>query len=49
MYKYDWLEKNPGLDAKTARKSIPWDDLLSDDEDIVGDRSLKSFIFPWKD
>jgi len=49
LYKYDWLEKNPELDPRTARKSVPWDELLADDEETVGHRSFKSFIFPWKD
>lgn len=49
MYKYDWLEKNTEVDIKIARKSIPWMDLIQEDEDTVGHRSLKSFIFPWKD
>lgn len=49
MYKYDWLEKNPDMDPIEARKSVPWDELLLDDEETVGHRSFKSFIFPWRD
>lgn len=49
LYKYDWLEKNPDLDPKTARKSVPWGELLAEDEETVGHRSFRSFIFPWKD
>jgi hypothetical protein len=49
MYKYDWLEQHPELDFKTARKSVPWGELIAEDEETVGHRSLKSFIFPWKD
>jgi uncharacterized membrane protein YesL len=49
MYKYDWIEQNPGMDFKTARKSVPWGELLAEDEETVGHRSFKSFIFPWKD
>ena len=49
LYKYDWLEQHPELDFKTARKSVPWGELLAEDEETVGHRSLKSFIFPWKD
>jgi len=48
MYKYDWIEKNPDLDFKTARKSIPWEELLAEDEEIVGPRTFRSFFFPWK-
>ena len=49
MYKYDWMEENPEMDPREARKSIPWEDLLLEDEETVGHRSFKSFIFPWKD
>jgi hypothetical protein len=49
LYKYDWLEKHPELDFRTARKSIPWGELISEDYETVGHRSFKSFFFPWKD
>jgi hypothetical protein len=45
LLKYDWLEANPGEN----RRKIPWDALLIDDRERTGTRSLKSFIFPWKD
>ena len=45
MYKYDWLEENPGED----RKQGPWDDLLYEERESVGHRTLKNMIFPWKD
>ncbi|MDR2899918.1 MAG: hypothetical protein LBV20_00155 [Treponema sp.] len=45
LLKYDYLEANP--DAN--RRKIPWDALLIDEREKTGDRSLKSFIFPWKD
>ena len=45
LLKYDWLEANP--DA--PRRAIPWDALLIDEREKTGSRSLKSFIFPWKD
>jgi hypothetical protein len=45
ILKYDWLEQNP--DAN--RRKIPWDALLIEDRERTGTRSLKSFIFPWKD
>ena len=48
MYKYDWLEKHPDLTPKEARKQIPWGELIAEDYDTLGPRSLKSFIFPWK-
>lgn len=49
MYKYDWLEKHPELDPIKARKAVPWGELLAEDEETVGTRSFRSFIFPWKD
>jgi hypothetical protein len=45
LLKYDWLEANPGEN----RRKIPWDALLIDDRERTGTRSLRSFIFPWKD
>ena len=45
LLKYDWLEANP--DAN--RRQIPWDALLIDEREKTGTRSLRSFIFPWKD
>jgi len=45
LLKYDWLEANP--DAN--RRQIPWDAFLIDERERTGTRSLKSFIFPWKD
>ncbi len=45
MYKYDWVEANPGAD----RKKIPWDALLVEDKERVGKRTLRGMIFPWKE
>jgi hypothetical protein len=45
LLKYDWLEANP--DAN--RKRIPWDALLIDEREKTGSRTLRNFIFPWKD
>jgi uncharacterized membrane protein YesL len=45
LYKYDWLEQNPG----SSKKSIPWDALLVDDRERVGKRTIKGMIFPWKE
>ena len=45
MKKYDFLEANP--DCK--RKDINWDDLLYEERKLVGPRSIKNMIFPWKD
>lgn len=45
LYKYDYLEEHPN----TSRKDIPWKELLKEDQDIVGKRTLKGLIFPWKE
>lgn len=45
MYKYDYLEAHPHAN----RKQIPWNDLLYEDRERVGHRSLRGMIFPWKD
>jgi len=45
LLKYDYLEANPEAD----RKKIPWDTLLIDEREKTGTRTLKNFIFPWKD
>jgi hypothetical protein len=49
LYKYDWLEAHPELPPGKERKHIPWDEVLAEDRETLGPRSLKSFIFPWKD
>ena len=45
LLKYDWLENNP--DAN--RRKIPWDAILIEEREKTGTRSLRNFIFPWKD
>jgi len=45
LLKYDYLEANPEAD----KRKIPWDAILIDERERTGTRSLKSFIFPWKD
>jgi hypothetical protein len=47
LYKYDWLEVNPGL-TKAQRKEVPWEDLIAKDKVLVGNRTLRTFLFPWK-
>lgn len=44
MKKYDYLEENPGK----TKKDINWDELLKEEKDTVGVRTLKGMIFPWK-
>ena len=43
--KYDWLDANP--DAN--RKAVPWGELLEEERELVGERSLKGMIFPWRE
>jgi hypothetical protein len=45
MHKYDYLEEHPEAD----RKEIPWEALLIEERELIGHRTLKGMIFPWKD
>lgn len=45
LLKYDWLEAHPGAD----RRKIPWPEILEEEGDLVGKRTLKGMIFPWKE
>jgi len=45
LLKYAWLEANP----EANRRKILWDSLLAEEKEKTGTRSLKNFIFPWKD
>ncbi|MCL2190773.1 MAG: hypothetical protein FWB79_02160 [Treponema sp.] len=47
LLKYDWLEENPPSTPK--RPSIPWDAILIEEREKTGSRTLRNFIFPWKD
>lgn len=46
MLKYDFLEEHG--DEVVNPKKLPWEDILYDEREKVGPRSLKSMIFPWK-
>ena len=49
LYKYDWLEEHPDYENdRDKRADVPWDELLADDKESLGERKLMSFIFPWK-
>lgn len=48
MYKYDWMEQHPEIPLREARKKIPWDELFAEDNETLGPRTLRNFIFPWK-
>lgn len=45
LYKYDYLEEHPD----TPRGALPWDALLKEEREILGKRTFKNTIFPWKD
>jgi hypothetical protein len=45
LKKYDWIESHPGA----KRNQVPWDELLEEERELVGPRTLKGMIFPWKD
>jgi hypothetical protein len=45
LLKYDWLAEHQGAD----RKKIPWDEILAEEKEMTGTRSLKTLIFPWKE
>jgi hypothetical protein len=45
LKKYDWLEENPEAD----KKHVPWATLLEEEKELVGVRTLKGMIFPWKE
>ena len=44
MKKYDWIEENPDKN----RKEMDWSEILYDEKETLGPRSLKNMIFPWK-
>lgn len=45
LKKYEFLDQNPG----STRKDLNWEDLLYEERELVGPRSLKGMLFPWKD
>jgi len=49
LYKYDYLEEHPECKTAKDRKYIPWAELIQNDKEMLGPRSFKSFIFPWKE
>jgi hypothetical protein len=46
LKKYEWLE---GKDPSARKQPIPWNDLLEEEKELVGERTLKGMIFPWKE
>jgi hypothetical protein len=49
LLKYDWLEANPPAETSSKRRAIPWDVILIEEREKTGNRTLRNFIFPWKD
>ena len=45
LYKYDYLDDN----SDASRKNIPWDELLYEEKEKIGTRTIKGMIFPWKE
>jgi hypothetical protein len=54
MYKYDWLEKNQEEISKSKGKNflgkvkIPWAELIAEDKEQLGHRTVLDLIFPWR-
>ena len=60
MFKYDWMEEEEkkaieagetsaaGLRPSGKKPRVPWLELLADEDENVGHRTLKSFFMPWK-
>ena len=52
LKKYDYLEiaeKEAAGKKPVFRNKIPWQELLKEDLEITGSRSIKSFFMPWKE
>ncbi|MBN2351506.1 MAG: hypothetical protein JXD23_02980 [Spirochaetales bacterium] len=45
LYKYEYLRTHPG----TAKRDIPWDELIAEDRNMLGKRTLRGMIFPWRE
>ena len=44
-----FFEEHPEyLEDKEKRASVPWDELIADDKESLGQRKLSSFLCPWK-
>ncbi|NCC70357.1 hypothetical protein EOM09_02135 [bacterium] len=45
LLKLNWLEENPEENIK----NVNWEDILYEERENVGHRTIKNMIFPWKD
>lgn len=43
--KYAWLREHPD----SNRKHLPWQEILAEEDEQTGKRSLRGILFPWKD
>lgn len=45
LLRLNYIEENPDVKLK----EVPWDEILYEDRESVGKRTLRGMIFPWKD
>jgi uncharacterized membrane protein YesL len=45
MLKYEYLDTHPGA----SRKRIPWREILEEESNKIGKRTLRGLIFPWQE
>ncbi|MCL1927592.1 MAG: hypothetical protein FWG07_02220 [Treponema sp.] len=54
LLKYDWqdaqtaAQNNENYQPRSKKTKIPWNEILAEEKENTGTRTLKSFIFPWK-
>ncbi|MCL1813012.1 MAG: hypothetical protein FWG29_05770 [Treponema sp.] len=54
LLKYDWLDaqaagqNSENHKLRSGKTKIPWNEILAEEKENTGTRTLKSFIFPWK-
>ena len=54
LLKYDWLDaqaagqSSENYKQRSGKIKIPWNEILAEEKENTGNRTLKSFIFPWK-
>jgi hypothetical protein len=49
LMKYDWMEANPVNGNPRKLRIITWDAILFEEREKTGDRTVRNFLFPWKD
>lgn len=45
LFKYDFK----GIPGNERKRAIPWDELLTEEKEMLGKRSFKNLLFPWKE